>query len=380
MTEGMGATLHDPSTSMNVAARVGIPTGVRAASAGSPAICFENVSKIYPARGGDGQAMALDLVSLEVAPGQIYGVIGRSGAGKSTLLRVINGLEKPSAGRVLVEGVEVGALAGAGLRDLRRRIGMIFQHFNLLSSRTVFDNVAFPLELAGFRRTALVARVDQLLDLVGLADKRGRYPAELSGGQKQRVGIARALATEPRVLLSDEATSALDPETTRSILDLLRHVNRLTGVTIVLITHEMQVIKDIADRVAVIEEGRIIEEGAVYDVFASPRTETARSFVSAVTGSFVPDDLELSARPTDGGRAVMRVVLTGEHATAPIISRLSRSAGIDVQILSGQVDRIAGAPFGNLLLAVPAESEVVAAALALVRQHGLHGEVLGYVA
>ncbi len=294
---------------MNVSTRVSAAPAARAASTEPPAIRFDAVSKLYPARGRDAQVSALEHVSLAVAPGEIYGVIGRSGAGKSTLLRVINGLEKPSAGRVLVDGTEVGGLDGAGLRALRRRVGMIFQHFNLLSSRTVFDNVAFPLELVGMRRQAIAARVGELLELVGLEDKRGRYPAELSGGQKQRVGIARALATEPRVLLSDEATSALDPETTRSILALLRRVNALTGVTIVLITHEMQVIKDIADRVAVIEAGRIIEEGAVYDVFARPQTTTSRSFVAAVTGSGVPDDLAeaLSPHPIQGGRAVLRI-------------------------------------------------------------------------
>ncbi len=365
---------------MNVATRIGAAAVPCAASTQPPAIRFESVSKLYPARGRDAQVTALEGVSLAVAPGEIYGVIGRSGAGKSTLLRVINGLERPSAGRVLVDGTEVGGLDGAGLRTLRRRIGMIFQHFNLLSSRTVFDNIGFPLELAGARRPAIAARVGELLELVGLEDKRGRYPAELSGGQKQRVGIARALATEPRVLLSDEATSALDPETTRSILDLLRRVNALTGVTIVLITHEMQVIKDIADRVAVIEGGGIIEEGAVYDVFARPQTATARSFVASVTGSGVPDDLAaaLSPCPVEGGRAVLRIVLTGEQATAPFLSHLARSAGIDVQILSGQVDRIGGAPFGNLLLAVPVLAE--ATALAVVREHGLSGEGLGYVA
>ena len=366
---------------MNVLARADAEPALPAVSVEPPAIRFDAVSKCYPARGRDAQVTALDHVSLAVAPGEIYGVIGRSGAGKSTLLRVINGLEKPGTGRVLVDGTEVGALDGAGLRALRRRIGMIFQHFNLLSSRTVFDNIAFPLELAGARRPAIEARVGQLLDLVGLEDKRGRYPAELSGGQKQRVGIARALATEPRVLLSDEATSALDPETTRSILELLRRVNALTGVTIVLITHEMQVIKEIAGRVAVIEGGRIIEEGAVYDVFARPQTATARSFVCAVTGGGVPDDLAeaLSSQPIEGGRAVLRVVLTGAQATAPIISRLSRSAGIDVQILSGQLDRIGGAAFGNFLLAVPAHASAVGATLAVARAHGLSGEVLGYV-
>jgi len=367
---------------MNVLASIEAVPAAPAASAEAPAIRFDAVSKTYPARGRDAQVTALDRVSLAVAPGQIYGVIGRSGAGKSTLLRVINGLEKPSAGRVLVDGTDVVALDGGGLRALRRQVGMIFQHFNLLSSRTVFENVAFPLELAAAGRGAIAARVDRLLDLVGLADKRGRYPAELSGGEKQRVGIARALATEPKVLLSDEATSALDPETTRSILDLLRRVNALTGVTIVLITHEMQVIKDIADRVAVIERGRIIEEGPVYNVFARPRTATAQSFVASVTGSAVPEDVaeDLSTQPIAGGRAELRVLLTGAHATAPIISRLSRGADIDVQVLAGQVDRIGGAPFGTFLLAVPGRTEVVAAALALVRELGLTGEVLGYVA
>ena len=367
---------------MNALADIADAPVASAASAEAPAICFEAVSKIYPARGGDAPAVALDGVSLAVTPGQIYGVIGRSGAGKSTLLRVINGLEKPTAGHILLDGIDVATLEGAALRALRRRVGMIFQHFNLLSSRTVFDNVAFPLELAAAGRRAIAARVDQLLDLVGLADKRGRYPAELSGGEKQRVGIARALATEPRVLLSDEATSALDPETTRSILDLLRRINALTSVTIVLITHEMQVIKEIADQVAVIERGRIIEEGSVYDVFARPRTATAQSFVASVTGSSVPEDLadELSPAPIAGGRAVLRVLMTGTQATAPVISRLSRDADIDVQVLAGQVDRIGGAPFDNFLLTVPARRDVVAAALALVRELGLTGEVVGYVA
>ncbi|KAA5611525.1 methionine ABC transporter ATP-binding protein [Rhodovastum atsumiense] len=352
------------------------------ASAAVPAIRFDRVSKTFPARGRHDAVTALQDISLDVAPGQIFGVIGRSGAGKSTLLRVINGLEKPTAGRVLVDGTDVGALGEAELRAQRRRIGMIFQHFNLLSSRTVFDNVALPLELAGAKRDAIVRRVDKLLDMVGLADKRGRYPAELSGGQKQRVGIARALATEPRVLLSDEATSALDPETTRSILDLLRRVNALTGVTIVLITHEMQVIKAICDSVAVIEDGRIIEQGPVYDLFAQPRTATARSFVASVAGSAIPAGLaeRLSPRPVEGSRAVLRVVLSGPQATAPIISELARTQGIDVQILSGQIDRIGEVAFGTLVLSVPADPAVVAAALGLVRGHGLEGEVAGYVA
>ncbi|MBN8939000.1 MAG: methionine ABC transporter ATP-binding protein [Rhizobiales bacterium] len=350
--------------------------------AAEPAIRFEALSKVYPARKADPAVTALDAVTLSVAKGSIAGIIGRSGAGKSTLLRAINGLERPSSGSVFVDNVDVAALDAAGLRDLRRRIGMIFQHFNLLSSRTVFDNIALPLELARTPKATIKARVDNLIELVGLTDKRGRYPAELSGGQKQRVGIARALATEPKVLLSDEATSALDPETTRSILALLRRVNEITGVTIVLITHEMQVIKEICDQVAVIEAGRIIEEGPVYRVFAAPSTETTRTFVSSVTGGELPRDIteRLTADPAGARHAVLRIVFTGENATAPILSRLSRSLDIDVNVLSGQVDEIGRQPFGNLMVTIPAKTETVGAVTGLINAHGLKAEVLGYVA
>src|SRR3954469_10614634 len=225
---------------------------------------FHGVEKEFPGRGGGTAVRALDGIDLSIGRGEIFGIIGRSGAGKSTLIRVVNMLERPTAGRVSVDGVDMNALDGAGLRAARRGIGMIFQHFNLLSSRTVYDNVALPLELAGLKRAEIKEKVEPLLELVGLSDKRDRYPAELSGGQKQRVGIARALATEPKVLLCDEATSALDPETTQSILALLRQVNRDLGITILLITHEIPVIKEICDRVAVIENGRIVEEGEVF--------------------------------------------------------------------------------------------------------------------
>jgi D-methionine transport system ATP-binding protein len=346
------------------------------------AIRFDAVSKVYAARNGDPAVTALDAVSLSVTKGAIAGIIGRSGAGKSTLLRAINGLERPSSGSIYVEDVDVASLDGQGLRQLRRQIGMIFQHFNLLSSRTVFDNIALPLELSGTPKATIKSRVDNLIELVGLSDKRGRYPAELSGGQKQRVGIARALATEPKVLLSDEATSALDPETTRSILALLRRVNEITGVTIVLITHEMQVIKEICDQVAVIEAGRIIEEGPVYRVFADPKTETTRTFVSSVTGGQLPREIaeRLTNNAAGARHAVLRIVFTGENATAPILSRLSRSLDIDVNVLSGQVDEIGHRPFGNLLVTIPAATETIGAVTGLVHAHGLKAEVLGYVA
>jgi len=346
------------------------------------AIRFEALSKRFSAKAGAAEVTALDAVTLDVAPGSITGIIGRSGAGKSTLLRTINGLDKPSDGRVLVDGIDVGLLDPAGLRALRREIGMIFQHFALLSSRTVFGNIALPLELAGTPRAEIARRVDELVDLVGLADKRGRYPAELSGGQKQRVGIARALATRPRVLLSDEATSALDPETTQSILALLEHINALTGVTVVLITHEMHVIKEICDSVAVIEAGRIIETGDVYEVFARPRAETTRSFVASVTGAALPETLaaRLTPQPEAARQTVLRIVFTGDNATAPVISRLSRSLDVDITVIAGQVDAIGGRPFGNLTVAVPARRDVVEAVVALVNSHGLQAEVLGHVA
>ena len=226
---------------------------------------------------------ALDSVSLEVARGEVFGVIGRSGAGKSTLIRLVNALERPSDGRVEIDGVDLAGLSPAGLRAQRRRIGMIFQNFGLLSSRTVAGNVGFPLELAGAPRADREARVAMLLDRVGLSALAGRYPAQLSGGQKQRVGIARALATDPQVLLCDEATSALDPETTRSVLVLLRELNRELGLTIMLITHEMEVVRTVCDRVAVIDQGHIVETGAVSDIFAAASHDVTRGLLAALS-------------------------------------------------------------------------------------------------
>lgn len=243
---------------------------------------------------------ALRNVSLRIPEGSVFGVIGLSGAGKSTLIRCINRLETP-AGQVLIDGRDITRLTPAELRQERRRIGMIFQHFNLLSSRTVAGNVAFPLEIAGAGRAETARRVAELLELVGLADKAGVYPAQLSGGQKQRVGIARALANHPRVLLSDEATSALDPQTTKSILRLLKDINQRMNLTIVLITHEMAVIKEICDLVAVLEDGAIVETGPVTEVFANPRTEVARSLLSGITGHDVPE--AVMNRANGGARA-----------------------------------------------------------------------------
>ncbi|ABC23219.1 methionine ABC transporter ATP-binding protein [Rhodospirillum rubrum] len=243
-------------------------------------IRLADIHKVYPARRGSPAHPALKGISLEVGKGEIFGIIGRSGAGKSTLLRCINLLETPSSGTVTVDGTDVTALARRDLPLFRRRLGMVFQHFNLLSSRTVYDNVALPLELAGAGKAEIARAIDPLLPLVGLEDKRDRYPAELSGGQKQRVGIARALASSPSVVLCDEVTSALDPETTRQILALLRDINARLGLTMVVITHEMKVVKALCDRVAVMDQGAIVEEGPVSSLFAAPRHETTRSLLA----------------------------------------------------------------------------------------------------
>lgn len=345
-------------------------------------ITIERVGKTYPARKGSAAVEALQDINLVVPDGAIVGVIGRSGAGKSSLIRLINGLERPTTGRVVVDGTEITALDERGLRQARRSIGMIFQHFNLLSSRTAFENIALPLEIAGVAKNKIATTVLPLLDMVGLADKRDRYPAELSGGQKQRVGIARALATSPKVLLSDEATSALDPETTDQILALLKQINKDLRLTILFITHEMAVVKALADRVAVLEHGRIVEEGTTYEVFASPRHEVTKRFVSSVTGSRAPDWLlaKLVSAPPAGGQAVLHISFRGSEAAQPLLSQIARAFDIDVNIIYGQVEMIAGHPFGTLIVSVPASSDLTAKITAQLEGSGNTVEHLGYVA
>jgi len=345
-------------------------------------IRIEGVRKVYAARKSSAAVVALDGINLHVPKGTIQGVIGRSGAGKSTLIRLVNGLDKPSEGRVLVNDVEITSLSEPQLRQARRSIGMVFQHFNLLSSRTAFGNVALPLEIAGTPKPEIEKRVLPLLDMVGLADKRDRYPAELSGGQKQRVGIARALATEPSVLLSDEATSALDPETTDQILDLLKQINRDLHLTILFITHEMAVVKALADRVAVIEGGRIVEEGSTFDVFATPRHEVTRRFVSSVTGSGAPEWLVAQLQPHEpsGGKAVLRITFKGSDASQPLLSHIARTLDMDINILSGQVEMIAGHPFGTLIVSLTASPDILRQVIAKLSAGNNLVEQLGYVA
>lgn len=350
-------------------------------SAGQNAISLIKVSKTYPARADHAPVAALIDIDLHVQAGRILGVIGPSGAGKSTLIRLVNGLEQASGGTISLFGQDVTRLKETEWRAARRGIGMIFQHFNLLSARTVYDNVAFPLEIAGADDTTIKKRVPELLELVGLTDKAQRYPAELSGGQKQRVGIARALATEPAIILCDEATSALDPETTQSILDLLRTINRTLGVTILLITHEIPVIKEICDDVAVIEKGRIIESGPVFDVFTNPRHPTTARFVQNVSSVAIPAYLKarLRQRPEAGDVALLQVGFTGINATSPVISRLTTTLGSDINIVAGKIDTIGERPFGTLLIALPAETATREAAIAALKKLSLRVHVAGYV-
>nr|WP_111298720.1 ATP-binding cassette domain-containing protein [Paracoccus saliphilus] len=340
------------------------------------AIIFDRLGKSFSKKGGP-RVMALDDISLVVPRGSITGIIGRSGAGKSTLLRMVNGLEQPTEGRVEVSGHDVGSARGGALRAIRREVGMIFQHFNLLASRTVWGNVALPLEIAGTPAAQIRTRVDQLIDQVGLGALRDRYPAELSGGQKQRVGIARALATSPKVLLSDEATSALDPETTQTVLELLGRINRDLGLTILLITHEMAVLRDIASHMAVIEGGRIVEAGPTYDVFARPTNPTTRSFLSGVTGATLPAFVASRLHPEPPGDQVIRVTFAGSHATDPMLSLLATDLGITANILGGAIEEVGPHPFGNLLISVDAAR--ADQARAYLERHGLSTEVLGHV-
>lgn len=350
-------------------------------STAKPMVEFQQVSKRFGAGSSGAEVVALDDVDLIVPRGSVTGIIGRSGAGKSTLIRLVNGLEKPTSGHVLVDGTDVAGLDEKNLRSVRRSIGMIFQHFNLLSSRTAFDNIALPLEIAGIDKQTIEKRVTPLLDLVGLSDKRNRYPSELSGGQKQRIGIARALATEPKLLLSDEATSALDPETTRSILALLTKINRDLGLTVLLITHEMEVIKTIAAHVAVIDGGRIVEQGATFDVFTGHKHETTRALLGGLAGMHLPEFLtsRMTNVATSGSHTILRVIFKGENATEPMLARLGSDLGIEVNIMAGAVDEIAGRPFGMLVVSLLADLEKIDLARNFLADHGLSSEVLGYV-
>lgn len=317
---------------------------------------LKNVTKTYP---GDPPVEALKETNLHVKKGEIFGVVGFSGAGKSTLIRCVNFLEQPTTGEVIIDGTPLSTLSPKELRKERQKIGMIFQQFNLLNSKTVFDNVAMPLTLMGKPQKEIQSKVNELLHFVGLGDKANYYPDQLSGGQKQRVGIARALATDPHILLCDEATSALDPDTTKSILELLQRVNKTYGITILLITHEMEVIRDLCDKVAVIEKGRIVEQGSVYDVFAKPQTPTAKRFVRTIFTDQLPESI---LKQISADEQVYRIIFAGENAAEPIIGEAIRKFSVQFNILQGSITELQGKPFGNLMVGIsgePSEKERV---------------------
>lgn len=346
--------------------------GVQEPAAATPMVLLEGLSKAF--RQGGHEVVALRDVSLAVQPGEIFGIIGLSGAGKSTLVRCINLLERPDRGRVWVDGVEMTALGPAQLRAARRRIGMVFQHFNLLNSRTVFGNVAFPLEIAGVPRAKIRERVMELLQLVGLADRAQAYPAQLSGGQRQRVGIARALASEPRVLLCDEPTSALDAETTAQILALLRQINRQLGITMLVITHELPVVQSICDRVAVMADGRVEEVGDTVSVLTRPRSAAARRLVGAAAERALAQVMGRLAQAPDGQRPagrLFRLAFLGPVAEKPVISQVVRTFDVTVNIIHGSIDRIGATPFGTLVVAIDGAPEAVEAAVASLREWGV---------
>lgn len=309
---------------------------------------FQGLKKVYNSNGQN--VHALNGIDLKIEKGEIFGVIGFSGAGKSSLIRCVNWLEQPTSGKVLIEGKDLGKLTQQEIRTIKKDIGMIFQHFNLLNSKTVFTNVAMPLILAKTPKSEINTRVTELLDFVGLSDKADYYPNQLSGGQKQRVGIARALATRPSILLCDEATSALDPQTTSSILELLKKVNREYNITILIITHEMAVIREICNKVAVIEEGKILEKGTVFDVFSKPKEETTKNFVSSVMNDKIPKFLNDILKNDVGNQNIYRINFIGSSSGQPLISYLSKQFEISVNILFGSITELQGTPFGNLVV------------------------------
>lgn len=328
-----------------------------------------NVTKQY------GDLKAIDDVSLKIHNGEIFGIIGYSGAGKSTLLRCLNLLETPTSGKVIVDGKDLTTLTKKEVRTERQKIGMIFQHFHLISAKKVYDNVAHSLKAAGKSKAEIKQRVPELLKMVGLEDRAGHYPAQLSGGQKQRVGIARALANEPKILLCDEATSALDPTTTESILALLKDINKKMGITIVLITHEMEVIQKICDRIAVMENGAVVEYGDVYDLFSNPQTELTKQFVQTV------HSLELPKRLQQGRVGqIVQITFRGETAEEGIIAETLRKFDVNINILHGQITYIKDKPLGTLIIEITGEDSVILNAIAHIETRTDQVEVFSHVA
>ena len=338
---------------------------------------LRNLSKSFVT--ADGPVDALKHVNLTINNGDIYGIIGMSGAGKSTLVRCINMLERPTEGTVLLDGKDLGAMSKKELRDIRHKVTMIFQGFNLLMQRTCLKNVTLPLRLAGVKKEEAEKRGRELLEIVGLPDKANAYPAQLSGGQQQRIAIARALATDPEVLLCDEATSALDPQTTEDILKLLRELNAKLGLTIVLITHEMAVVKQVCTRVAVMENGCVVEEGSIYDVFSDPKQPITRRFIRTTTHIQGMEDMLANNPKALGlvkGDVVVRYDCSGDRTSQASVSRISREYGVDISIIFGNVEMLLGTPFGTMIVVFRGEDGPVKEALAAFEKTASRVEVI----
>ena len=324
-------------------------------------ICLKGIHKTYP-----NGCVALKNINLEVSKGDIMGIIGYSGAGKSTLIRIINRLEEPTSGTLFIDDVDMLKLKQKELQKQRQKIGMIFQHFNLLGAKNVFDNVAFALHIAKWDKKAIKPRVDELLELVGLSERANFYPSQLSGGQKQRVAIARALANHPKVLLCDEATSALDTKTTQSILALLREIQQKLGLSVVLITHQIEVVREICNKMCVMSDGEIVERGNVSEVFATPKHHITRELIS-----FLPQDEEHIISHLEDLHNVYRVIFTGPYAQSPLVSQMIRKFDIDVNILSGHIDELATGKIGHLVLRIIASDSKRDKALTWLKEQGV---------
>ncbi len=340
-------------------------------------IQLEHITKTF--RSGSASVEAVKDVSLTIHDGEIYGIIGFSGAGKSTLVRCINLLERPTEGRVLVDGKELTALSEAQLRQARKKIGMIFQHFNLLPSRTVFGNIAYPLKGSGLSKAEIAQKVRQLLELVDMTEKENAYPSQLSGGQKQRVAIARALANNPTVLLCDEATSALDPQTTHAILQLLKRLNQQLGITVVLITHQMDAVKEICGRVAVMESGKVVEEGDVFSIFAEPKQPITKEFIRPTSNLYRINVLLESDSETvqiKPGEKLVRFSYREKNVSEALVSEISRNFHLNVNIIYSQIELIQGAPLGGLVAILSGKADEMEAAIQWLLSKNVKVEVI----
>ncbi len=335
-------------------------------------IMIEIINVVKEFDDGKQKIEAVKKVNLKINKGEIFGIIGLSGAGKSTLLRCINRLEEPTEGKILIDNIDITRTNNEDLRKERKEIGMIFQHFNLLLQKTVYENIAFPLRLENMDKNEIDKRVNQLLEYVELRDKKDSYPSQLSGGQKQRVAIARAIANNPKILLSDEGTSALDPKTTKSILELLNKIRKELGVTIVLITHQMEVVKEVCDRVAIMENGEVIEENTVENLFREPKTKTAQAFINSMQTNIEEEIIN----PNDFKGTIIRLSFLEKSAKQPIVAKMIRNFHIDVNILSGNINKLHLSSVGHLILELSGESSEINKAILFLKDEDIHVEVI----